>query len=124
MTDTVIASHEVRELAGRGRVDLLHFHQGMVLMVARSAVGLYRSPDAVTDPFGNGLIGYEPVPEALQETPGPGSGPVTEQQSGYVGLASGAVIFIRPDGVALYPDRVSALNNRDMHWIIPFEASE
>jgi hypothetical protein len=124
MTDTVIAAHEVRELAGRGRVDLLHFHQGMVLMVAASAVGLYRHPDAVTDPFGNGLIGYEPVPEALQMEPDSGAGLVREQQSGYVGLASGAVIFIRPDGVALYPDRASALNNRDMYWIIPFEAAE
>lgn len=123
MTDTVIAAHEVRQLDGRSRVDLLHFHQGMVLMVATSAVGLYRSPDAVTDPLGNGLIGYEPVPQALQQAPEPGAGPVREQQSGYVGLASGAVIFIRPDGVALYPDRASALNNRDMYWIIPFEAS-
>lgn len=121
MSDNVVARHEVTDLAGRGRVDLLHFHPGMVLMVAATAVGLYRSPEAVNDPLGNGLIGYEAIPESLhgdarQEQ-------VLEQQAGYVRLASGGVIFIRPDGVGLYPDNNAALNNRDMYWLIPFEAA-
>lgn len=121
MSDNVVARHETRELEGRGRVNLLHFHPGMVLMIAGGAVGLYRDANAVTDPLGNGLIGYEPIPEPLRPEPVPEGGPVLEQRSGYVALASGAVIFIRPDGVALYPDRHSALNNRHMHWLIPFE---
>lgn len=121
MVDNIVARHEVTELPGRGPVDLLHFHKGMVLMVAGTAVGLYRDPAAVTDPLGNGLIGFESIPEALQSDPAEQPGHITEQISGFVGLASGAVIFIRPDGVALYPDRTSALNNRDMCWIIRFE---
>lgn len=121
MADNIVAHHEITELPGRGRVNLLHFHQGMVLMVAGTAVGLYRDPAAVTDPLGNGLIGFESIPDTLQGDPDEQQGHVVEQLSGYVGLASGAVIFIRPDGVALYPDRTSALNNRDMCWIIRFE---
>jgi hypothetical protein len=121
MSDNVVAHQEVTELAGRGRVNLLHFHRGMVLMVAATAVGLYRNPEAVNDPFGNGLIGYEAIPEDLQGEAEAPDGQVLEQQSGYVRLASGGVIFIRPDGVGLYPDTRSALNNRDLYWIIPFE---
>jgi len=45
---------------------------------------------------------------------------VNEHQSGYVGLNGGGVIFIRPDGVALYPSGMHALQNRDMSWLIPF----
>lgn len=90
-------------------------------MVAATAVGLYRNPEAVNDPFGNGLIGYEAIPEDLQGEAEAPDGQVLEQQSGYVRLASGGVIFIRPDGVGLYPDTRSALNNRDLYWIIPFE---
>ena len=121
MSDQVVARHEVTELAGRGRVNLLHFHPGTVLMVAATAVGLYRSPEAVNDPLGNGLIGYEAIPEALQGDAGACDGQIQEQQAGYVRLVSGGIIFIRPDGVGLYPDTRSALNNRDLYWIIPFE---
>lgn len=122
MSDNVVARHEVAELAGRGRVTLLHFHPGMVLMIAATAVGLYRNPEAVNDPLGNGLIGYEALPEGLQGDAQAPDGQVREQQAGYVRLASGGVIFIRPDGVGLYPDTDAALNNRDMYWLIPFEA--
>lgn len=121
MADTIVAQHEVTDIPGRGRVNLLHFHRGMVLMVSREAVGLYRDPEAISDPLGNGSIGYQPIPVSLQAEADPEHGYVVRQSSGFVGLTSGAVIFIRPDGIALYPDGDSALNNRGMEWLIHFE---
>ena len=47
-------------------------------------------------------------------------GYVVEQVSGFIGLRSGAAMFIRPDGVALYASSLDALHNRDCQWVIPF----
>lgn len=121
MTDTIVAQQEIADIPGRGRVNLLHFHQGMVLMISREAVGLYRNRAAVTDPLGNGVIGYQTIPEPLRGEEDAEQAHVTRQTSGYVGLTSGAVLFIRPDGIGLYPDNNSALNNRDRVWLIHFE---
>lgn len=116
----IVARQETRNLDQRGPVNLLHFHQGQVLMISATAVGLYRDAVAVDDPLGNGAIGYEPIPSVLQASWDPDLGFVTDQRAGYVGLSSGAVLFIRPDGIALYDDGMSALRNLKPHWLIPF----
>ena len=90
--DTIISRQETLSLPARGPVNLLHFHQGMVLLIGADAVGLYRDRRAVEDPLANGLVG----------------------------LRSGAAMFIRPDGVALYASSLDALHNRDCQWVIPF----
>ena len=118
--DTIISRQETLSLPARGPVNLLHFHQGMVLLIGADAVGLYRDRRAVEDPLATGLVGYEPIPEALRcefEEP---DGYVVEQVSGFIGLRSGAAMFIRPDGVALYASSLDALHNRDCQWVIPF----
>ncbi|MDX1805165.1 MAG: hypothetical protein R3292_13930 [Alcanivorax sp.] len=118
--DTIIDRQQNLNLPGRGEVTLLHFHQGMVLLVGRDAVGLYRDQVAIDDPLANGVIGYENIPEALQpqwQLPG---GFVAEHSAGYVGLNGGGVIFIRPDGVALYANGMDALKNHNLCWLISF----
>lgn len=120
MNDTIIRHRETCTLGDRGPVSLLHFHHDMVLLISAEAVGLYRDRAAVEDPLGNGVLGYEVIPEALRPAWQEGSGYVREQASGYVGLHGGAVLFIRPDGVALYPDGPSALRNQSMFWLIPY----
>lgn len=116
----IVARHETRNLDQRGPVNLLHFHQGMVLMVSATAVGLYRDAKALEDPLGNGALGYEAIPESLQSVWQPELGYVADQRAGFVGLQSGAVLFIRPDGIALYDDGAAALRNRTPYWLIPF----
>ncbi|MBM7333859.1 MAG: hypothetical protein ABGX87_14470 [Alcanivorax sp.] len=118
--DTIISRQEVLSLPARGAVNLLHFHQGMVLVVGADAVGLYRDRRAVEDPLANGLVGYEPIPDALRPVFVDPDGFVSEQTSGFIGLSSGAALFVRPDGVALYPSGLDALHNRDCCWLIPF----
>lgn len=118
--DNIIAQHEVLERSPRGTVNLLHFHQGMVLLIGADAVALYRDRRAVDDPLANGLLGYETIPPALRGEWVAGSGHVREQTSGYIGLCSGAALFVRPDGVALYPDNADALHNRNRCWMIAF----
>ena len=120
MNDTIIRLHETCTLAGRGPVNLLYFHHDMVLLISAAAVGLYRDREAVEDPLGNGLLGYEVIPDALCPSWDEQGGYVREQTAGYVGLRGGAVLFIRPDGVALYPDGGSALRNAAMQWLIPY----
>ncbi|MEP5231179.1 hypothetical protein [Alcanivorax sp.] len=118
--DTIIDQQENLSLPPRGNVTLLHFHQGMVLLVGEDAVGLYRDRVAIDDPLANGVIGYETIPPSLQPQWSEECGFVHEHQSGFVGLNGGGAIFIRPDGVALYPSGMHALQNRDMSWLIPF----
>ena len=116
----IVARHETRNLEGRGPVNLMHFHQGQVLMISAKAVGLYRDDAALHDPLGNGALGYELIPDTLQSPWSDDIGFVREQQAGFVGLSSGAVLFIRPDGIALYADGQSALRNENSFWLIPF----
>lgn len=49
--DTIIDLQENLLLPRRGNVTLLHFHQGMVLLVGEDAVGLYRDRVAIDDPW-------------------------------------------------------------------------
>ena len=98
----------------------MHFHQGQVLMVSQGAVGLYRDAASVADPLGNGVVGFEAIPDALQPHWREDGGFVQAQRAGFIGLTSGAVLFIRPDGIALYDDGNSALRNLSAHWLIPF----
>jgi len=49
--DTIIDLQENLPLPRRGNVTLLHFHQGMVLLVGEDAVGLYRDRVAIDDPL-------------------------------------------------------------------------
>lgn len=118
--DTIIDRQEVLDLPQRGAANLLHFHQGMVLLIGADAVGLYRDRRAVDDPLANGLVGYEPIPEPLRPAFAEPDGYVAEQLSGYIGLRSGAALFIRPDGIALYPSGQDALRNLNCCWVIPF----
>tara|TARA_B100000446_G_scaffold118112_1_gene110224 strand:+ start:2249 stop:2665 length:417 start_codon:yes stop_codon:yes gene_type:complete len=120
LMDTIIERQENLTLNGRGNVTLLHFHQGMVLLVGEDAIGLYRDRVAIDDPLANGVIGYESIPPSLQPSWGQACGFVREHASGYVALNDGGVIFIRPDGVGLYPTGPDALHNRAMSWLIPF----
>lgn len=120
MTDIIIAKREVCKLPNKGEVDLLFFHEEKVLLISSVAVGLYQNRAAVEDPLGNGLLGYEAIPELLQPIVNDQGSVVAEQRAGYVKLNSGAVIFIRPDGVGLYDNADSALRNQNMHFLIPF----
>ena len=118
--DTIIAQREVLSLPARGAMNLLHFHRGMVLVVGADAVGLYRDRRAVDDPLANGLLGYEAIPAALRPAFIEPDGYIAEQVSGFIGLSSGAALFVRPDGIALYPSRRDALHNHARCWMIPF----
>lgn len=120
MSDAVIQSRECAIVTGHGDVNLLHFHDQAVLMVCADAVGLYRNRGALHDPLGNGVLGYELIPVPLRPAWQPQCGFVREQVAGFVGLTSGAVLFIRPDGIALYPDSSHALMDRARQWLIPF----
>lgn len=116
MNDVIVASLE--QLDGEAARTLIQFHNGQVMVVSRDAVALYRQRDALDDPLGNGLLGHELLPPDL--VCAEGEAPVVEQRAGFVGLQSGAVLFIRPDGVALYQHPDDALRNREVCWLIPF----
>ena len=119
MTDMIVARTEVRDLPGKGQVDLLHFHQGQVLLISTEAVGVYRNEAALVDPLGNGVLGYQSLPDSIRPEPNANGSVVEDQRAGCVRLASGAVLFIRPDGVALYNNGEDALRNQSPHWLIP-----
>lgn len=116
----MIVARQEHRLTGKHPLSLLHFHRGQVLAIGADAVALYRDAGAVSDPLGNGLLGHQPIPLALRPQCDPLNGYIEEQRAGFVGLQGGAVLFIRPDGVALFASREDALHNRDASWLIPF----
>lgn len=118
MTDIIARQIEHAELPGRGPVSLLTLHGGQVIVIGADAVAMFRDRDSISDPLGNGVLGHERLP-AAQQCDASGSF-VAEQRAGYVGLIGGAVLFVRPDGVALYDSGLDALHNRNAHWLIPF----
>lgn len=119
MSDMIVAQQETID-AGGHQASLLHFHRGQVLRILSDSVALYRDRASVDDPLGNGVVGHELIPAPLRPRFEVESGFVREQRAGFVGLHGGAVLFIRPDGIALYDDAGNALRNRDAHWLIPF----
>lgn len=123
MTDIIVSHVETRNLQDRGPVTLLFFHRGHVLMIGGSAIGLYRDEQAISDPLGNGTLGYQAIPDALQPAWQEPLGFVREHLGGCVTLTSGAVVYIRLDGVALHDNGLDALNNRHCRWLIPFSSS-
>ena len=48
--DTLLTNRKISTCPG-GNVTLLHFHQGMVLLVGEDAVGLYLDRVAIDDPW-------------------------------------------------------------------------
>src|SRR5699024_5750791 len=118
--DNIVAQHEVLNAPPRGAVNLLSFDQGMVLLFGAGAVALYRDRRAVDDPLADGLLGYGPIPRALRGGFVEPEGYVIAQASGFIGLRSGAALFVRPDGVALYPSSADDLRNQACCWVIPF----
>ena len=119
MTDMIVSRQEIIDAHGR-RASLLHFHRGQVLRILADSVALYRVRASVDYPLGNGVVGHELVAACLRLQFEPDSGFIREQRAGYVGLHGGAVLFIRPDGIALYDNAGDALRNRHAHWLIPF----
>lgn len=119
----IVTRHEIRNLPKRGQVNLMYFHRGQVLLVSAERIGLYRDEAALDNPFGNGVLGYEAIPVSLRPVWHDELGYVREQRAGYVCLTSGAVLFIRPDGIALYDNASGALHNRGLHWLMPFSAA-
>jgi hypothetical protein len=120
MNDMIVSRQDTRNLGDRGDVSLMHFHHGHVVLISADAVGYYRDEDAIFDPLGNGVLGYEVIPASVAPHWVDGVGFIAEQRAGFVGLTSGAVIFIRPDGIGLYNDGASALRNIEPYWLIPF----
>lgn len=118
MNDMIVAHQEIIDSVERP-ASLLHFHYGQVLRIAHDAVALYRDRVSVDDPLGNGVIGHELIPAHLYPDFFAASGFVREQKAGFISLHGGAVLFIRPDGIALYDDAQSALQNRHPYWLMP-----
>lgn len=119
MTDMIVARQEHLDQNGR-QASLLHFHRGQVLRICADSVALFRNRISVDDALGNGVVGHEPIPPALAPSFHPDTGFVREQRAGFVGLHGGAVLFIRPDGIALYQNASDALRNQHACWLIPF----
>lgn len=121
MSDMIVAHQEVIESGGgQKNCTLLHFHRGQVLRIGSDSVALYRDRTAVDDPLGNGVVGHELIPHTITLRFEPDTGFIEQQRAGYVGLHGGAVLFIRPDGIALYNNAQDALRNQHAHWLIPF----
>ena len=105
----LIRTTECRQLPQAGAVEVLTLVNGTALVIAADSLSLYRSPQQVGDPLGNGLVASVAAAPALVPQQGRF---VQEYRAGYVGLCDGRVLLISLNFVQLFGSKEDALHNR------------
>lgn len=105
----LIRTTECRQLPQAGAVEVLTLVNGTALVIAADSLSLYRSPQQVGDPLGNGLVASVAAVPALVPQQGRF---VQECRAGYVGLCDGRVLLISLNFVQLFGSKEDALHNR------------
>ena len=105
--DSIIAHTSCERLRGEP-AQLLHLHNGYVIVLTPRAIGCYSSRAALDDPLGNGLLSFAELDENSllvfeQE------GCITTHSAGYVGLRDGKALLITPFKIRLYPNNHDGL---------------
>ena len=101
-SDSIIA-HTSCERLRQEPAQLLHLHNGYVIVLTPRAIACYRNHAAVGDPLGNGLLSFV----ELDDTATIGfeqASCVATHTAGYVGLLDGKALLITPNKIRLYPN--------------------
>ena len=105
--DSIIAHTSCERLRGEP-AQLLHLHNGYVIVLTPRAIACYSNRAALDDPLGNGLLSFAELDgnsllEFEQESC------VTTHSAGYVGLLDGKALLITPFKIRLYPTNQDGL---------------
>ncbi len=90
----------------------LTFANGLVLVINRDFLALYKNESSIADELGNGLNVLVDLPSEnqLKLTE---QGLVREFRAGFVGLMDDKVILITPNDIQLFRGKQDALKNKD-----------
>ncbi|MEY8205576.1 MAG: hypothetical protein RPR40_10955 [Bermanella sp.] len=88
----------------------LSFANGLVLVLQRDCLALYKDARAVNDELGNGLMELADLAGAACLALGE-QGFVSEYKAGFVGLRDDKVILITPNDIQLFAGKADALRN-------------
>lgn len=105
--DSIIA-HISCERLRQDPAQLLHLHNGMVIVLTPTALACYRNHSAINDPLGNGLLSFCALEDGVR-IGFEGERCVTTHAAGYVGLVDGKALLIAPFKIRLYPNNHDGL---------------
>jgi len=90
----------------------LSFSNGLVLVLHKDFLALYKNAQVINDELGNGLMELVDLTGAscleLSE-----QGFVSEYRAGFVGLKDDKVILITPNDIQLFASKADALRNQN-----------
>lgn len=110
-TSDIIKDVSCFQLVNSEKVQVLEFHDGMLLILAKDAIALYKSRSSFEDPMTDGSLGYVKLASEhhLKWTD---DSIIEEYKSGYICLKDQRVILITPNAIQLFPGKHEALRNQ------------
>jgi hypothetical protein len=106
-SDSIIARTSC-ERVRQQPAQLIHLHNGMVIVLTAHALACYRNRAAVDDVLGNGLLSLAELADGC-EIRFDNDACITTHSAGYVGLVDGKALLIAPFKVRLYPNNHDGL---------------
>jgi hypothetical protein len=82
---------------------LIHLHNGVVIVLTARALACYRNRAALDDALGNGLLSFADI-QPGSEIRFENACCITTHSAGYVGLIDGKALLIAPLKIRLYPN--------------------
>jgi len=110
-SDSIIA-HTSCESLWQRPAQLLHLHNGYVIVLTPHAIACYRNYQSIQDPLGNGLLSFVELDGAsslhfVQDAC------VATHTAGYVGLMDGKALLITPNKIRLYANNQDGLRGHN-----------
>ena len=108
----IIEKCEYFETGVQAHTQWLSFSNGLVLVLHKDFLALYKNAQVINDELGNGLMELVDLTEGncleLSE-----QGFVSEYRAGFVGLKDDKVILITPNDIQLFASKADALRNQN-----------
>ena len=93
------------------KVQVLEFHDGKALILAKDAIALHKTRVSFEDPLADGCLGYVDLAPEHYLNWMDGS-IIEEYTSGYICLKDQRGILITPNAIQLFPGKQEALRNQ------------
>ena len=117
----LIFEQSTRTLKNGEFAEILHVQGGPVVVLSASGLASYKSVEYVSDPLGNGLMGYAEIPieASLQVIE---NSFVVNIRSGFVQLHNGMALLITPFHATLFANNTDALSGQNRIAQVPMDA--
>ena len=110
-TSDIIKNVTAFQLENAQKVQVLEFHDGKLLILAKDAMALHKTRTSFEDPLTDSCLGYADLAPEHHLIWMDGS-MIEEYKSGYICLKDQRGILITPNAIQLFPGKQEALHNQ------------